>query len=68
MSQIELERLLGRLITDAEFRARAANSLEKAAGKEGIVLSAEEISLMRTIDFSRFGQVAETLDDSLRRN
>lgn len=68
MSQIELERLLGRLITDAEFRARAANSLEKAAGKEGIVLSVEEMSLMRTIDFSRFGQVAETLDDSLRRN
>lgn len=67
MSQIEVERLLGRLITDADFRTRAANSLTKAASKEGIALSAEELSLLGYVDFSQFTMIAETLDGSIRR-
>jgi len=67
MSQIEVERFLGRLITDADFRARAARSLEKAAIKEGITLSSEEMSLLAGFDDALFGQVAETLDNSIRR-
>ncbi|MBV5340040.1 MAG: hypothetical protein J0665_10880 [Deltaproteobacteria bacterium] len=67
MSQIEVERLLGRLITDADFRSRAACSLEKAAGKEGIVLSVEEMSFLNHINFSKFGLIAESLDDSIIR-
>ena len=67
MSQIEVERLLGRLITDSEFRAMAANSLERAIGKEGMTLSEVEMLLLSNIDFSQFGQVAETLDGSVRR-
>lgn len=67
MSQLEVERFLGRIITDAEFRAKAANSLEYAVSKEGIVLSAAEMSFLRNIDFPQFGLVAETLDDSIRR-
>ena len=67
MSQIELERFLGRLITDADFRARAAFSLKSACCGEGIVLSSEELSFLNHIDFSQFGQVADTLDDSIRR-
>lgn len=67
MSQIEVERFLGRLITDANFRARAARSLEKAAIKEGITLSSGEMSLLAGFDCALFGQVAETLDNSIRR-
>ncbi|MBC8017001.1 MAG: hypothetical protein H7X83_00580 [Verrucomicrobia bacterium] len=67
MSQIEVERFLGRLITDADFRARAACSLEKAASKEGVNLSREEMLLLAGIDYALFGRVAETLDDSIRR-
>ena len=67
MSQIEVERLLGRLITDLDFRTCAARSLVKAISKVGIVLSAEETSLLSHIDFSRFGLIAETLDGSIRR-
>lgn len=67
MSQVEVERLLGRLLTDADFRTMAAHSLKKAAGKEGIVLSVEEMSLLSRMNFAQFGLVAESLDGSIRR-
>ena len=67
MSQVEIERFLGRLITDADFRSRAASSLTKACRGEGITLSTEELSYLNNINFSQFGLVAETLDDSIRR-
>ena len=68
MSQIEVERFLGRVITDANFRSRAAKSLEIACCCEGIYLSQIEISMLSTIDFSEFCQAAETVDGSIRRN
>jgi len=67
MSQAEIERLLGRLITDAEFRVRAARSLEHAVRKEGFALSKEELSLLYDSDFSQLGLVAADLDDSIIR-
>ena len=67
MSQIELERFLGRLILDADFRARAAYSLIKVCCDEGMALSAEEMLLLSRVDFSQFSQIAETLNGSIRR-
>jgi len=67
MSQMEIERLLGRLITDADFRVRAARSLENAVRKEGFALSIEEMSLLYDSDLSQFGLVATALNDSIRR-
>jgi hypothetical protein len=68
MSQIEVERLLGRLLTDHKFRTSAAHSLEKAASKEGIVLSKTEALILKSIDISRFIQVSNSLDDSIKRS
>lgn len=68
MSQIEVERFLGRLLTDPDFRTRASHSLEKVIGKEGIALSTTETSILMNIDFSQFVQVSETLDDSIKRS
>lgn len=67
MSQIEIERLLGRLITDAAFRVRVARSLENAVRNDGFTLSKEEMSLLYDSDFSQFELVGETLNDSIRR-
>lgn len=67
MSQDGVERFLGRIITDADFRARAAQSLEKTAIMAGITLSREETALIKCIDFTLFGQVADTISDSIRR-
>lgn len=67
MSQVEVERFLGRIITDADFRARAAGSLESACYHEGIVVSAEEMSLLLNTDFFLLGQASAIIDDSLKR-
>lgn len=68
MSQIEVERLLGRLLTDHKFRTTAANSLEKAATKEGIVLSKTEALILRSIDISQFIRISDELHDSIKRS
>jgi len=67
MSQIEVERFLGRILTDSDFRARAASSLQNACGGEGIVISLEEFSYLRNINYLKFSHLAETLDDAIRR-
>ena len=68
MSQIEVERFLGRLITDDYFRTMASGSLEKTLFKEGIVLSKEEISILSRIEFSQYTHVAQSLDDAIKRS
>ena len=67
MSQYDVESFLGRIITDAGFRVRAASSLNSACYSEGFTLSPKEISILGDLDFSRFGLVAEALDDSIKR-
>ena len=67
MSQIEVERFLGRLITDADFRAKAASSVMSTCCIEGIALSTVEMSFLNQIDFSQFALVAEQLDNSILR-
>lgn len=67
MSQKEVERFLGRLITDADFRTKATFSLMSACSTEGIALSPEEMTFLQCLDFNEFGAVAESIDDSIRR-
>ncbi len=67
MSQIEVERFLGRLITDAGFRAKAASSVMSVCCIEGIALSTVEMSFLKHLDFSQFALVAGQLDDSILR-
>lgn len=67
MSQIELERFLGRLITDADFRAMAAISLQSVCHSEGIILSSAEMSFLNQMDFTQFCMIASQLEDSILR-
>jgi hypothetical protein len=67
MSQVEVERFLGRVITDADFRTRAVLSLKSTCFSEGIVLSRQEMALLSHLDLSKFGLVAASLDDAIRR-
>lgn len=67
MSQVEIERFLGRCVTDADFRLRAATSLDSVCHKEGFTLSTQEKQFLRQVDFSRFSSLAEALDDCIRR-
>ena len=67
MSQIEVERFLGRIITDAKFRTKAANSLESVCYKEGIALSQAEKAFLLALDYSVINMIAELIDDSIKR-
>ncbi|NTW81146.1 MAG: hypothetical protein HGB32_13530, partial [Geobacteraceae bacterium] len=62
-----VERFLGRIITDADFRTRAAQEPEKTSAMAGITLSREEMALLECIDFKLFAQVSDTISDSIRR-
>lgn len=68
MSQNEVERFLGRIITDADFRAHAEKCLEEACYSKGYALSSVELSFLCRLNFQAFQQLSETLDDSIRRS
>ncbi len=67
MSQNEVERFLGRIITDADFRTGAARSLESACFSKGFSLSIAELSFLSFIDYSLIKLIVETIDDSIKR-
>ena len=68
MSQIEVEKFLGRIITDTQFRLKASKSMEKACYVNGFSLTAAEMSFLRSIDFGLVNSIAESIDDSIKRN
>lgn len=67
MSQEHVERLIGRLLTDEQFRKRAVCDLARACNEEGYALSAEELQLVRQADFVRLSTAAEGLDGGIKR-
>ena len=67
MSQDSVERLLGRLITDAGFRAEAAVSLENICRREGYDLTAGELRMLARLAVEAFEGVALQIDPGLRR-
>ncbi len=68
MSQVEVEKFLGRIITDARFRLKASKSMEKACYVNGFSLTTVEMSFLRSIDFELINSIAASIDDSIKRN
>ena len=67
MCQDSVERLLGRLFTDASFRTKAAVAMANACHQEGYTLSEGELRLVARIDTSVFDTVANHIDSGLCR-
>jgi hypothetical protein len=68
MSQEAVERLLGRLITDARFRKLTAHSLELACRQEGYPLSPVELRLLSTfLALQPLAELGDQLDPGLCR-
>lgn len=61
MSQDNVERLLGRLITDSVFLEACRESLERACMERGILVSELELSAIRETDIRRFASLAPVL-------
>lgn len=71
MSQDNVERLLGRLITDSDFVEACCESLERACIERGLLVSELELSAIRETDIRRFASfapvLASVLDDRIIR-
>jgi len=67
MSQDAVERFLGRIITDEDFRESAKNSLPEACLKSGYTLSRHEEEILRIIDFDEFVRVSKSIDKRIKR-
>jgi hypothetical protein len=67
MSQDDVERLLGRLITDETFRKLAADSLAAACVQNGFQLSGTELELLSDLDVEWFIEFSRRVDPGLCR-
>ena len=67
MSQEIVERVIGRLITDEQFRCCAVESLERTCRKEGYLLTPTEIKLLSSVSLKSLAKLADELNLGLRR-
>jgi len=67
MSQRAVERLIGRLITDDQFRRKACSSLSAACCEVGLELTPGEMALLSRMEFTCFTDLSRRLDPGLRR-
>lgn len=67
MSQDMVEKLLGRLLTDDQFRCRSVLSLADSCREEGFFLSQEELDSIRHEDLVLLEWVAIRLDKNIKR-
>lgn len=67
MSQEAVEKVLGRLLTDEQFRTQAQHQLGAACRQEGYLLSPEEMKMLSRTDLTGFSDLAEQLNPCLRR-
>ncbi len=67
MSQEAVERVLGRLLTDEQFRRFAERSLEKACRENGYVLSDAELEILSRMNLNTLEGVADSVDPRLQR-
>ena len=67
MSQDSVERFLGRIITDEDFRECAKNSLPEACVKSGYTLSCHEEEILRILDLDEFVRISKSIDKRIKR-
>ncbi|QWV93956.1 hypothetical protein KP004_01830 [Geomonas oryzisoli] len=68
MSQESVEKFLGRLVTDGNFRRVAAASFEHAALQAGLTMSQAEIAALQRVDLDLLAALADSVDDSILRS
>ncbi len=68
MSQDGVERFLGRLITDEDFREKAGNSLSRICMEHGFDLTTDEKRILGKMNLNEFGLVAYLLNKGIKRS
>ncbi len=67
MAQESVEKFLGRLITDDDFREFIKNSFNKACLEYGYTLTPAEQKIMQSIDFDSFIYLSNSIDRGIKR-
>lgn len=67
MSQEAIERILGRLITDEQFRQSVTESLEIACRQAGYLLAPNEIQLLSSLKLECISKLTDELNPGLLR-
>lgn len=67
MSQRDVERTLGRLLTDASFRRDFFRNPARACLELGVQLAAHEVDALRRVPTRQLARLAAQLDDRICR-
>lgn len=67
MSQENVERLLGRMLTDNDFLLACRHCLEKTCLAEGLPVTSIELSALEKSDLMKLASLSSVLDDRLKR-
>lgn len=67
MAQESVERLIGRLLTDDQFRGRVARNLALTCHEEGYHLSEEEQRLILRMDLQALSAISGNIDGGIKR-
>ena len=67
MSQDAVEKVLGRMLTDDQFRRRVSQDLVVACQEKGYLLDDEELALVGKFDVTSLSTAAEILDGGIKR-
>jgi hypothetical protein len=67
MSQEDVEKLLGRLLTDDLMRQRATIQLTAICEEEGYCLTVDEIKKIKPEDIARLAMVSSWMDTGIKR-
>ncbi len=68
MSQDSVERFLGRLLTDDDFRKSVMNSFNRVCFEEGFELTGEERKILQKTDFEKFTMLANVINEGIKMN
>ncbi|MBF0292054.1 MAG: Franean1_4349 family RiPP [Nitrospinae bacterium] len=68
MSQESVERFLGRIITDDDFRRMAMGSIKLAMADYGLSFTDEEMSAVMAVDWDIIELVSGDLDKTIKRS
>ncbi|MEI6704236.1 MAG: Os1348 family NHLP clan protein [Deltaproteobacteria bacterium] len=67
MSQEDIEKLLGRLLTDDLMRQRATTQLAAICEDEGYRLTPDEVKKIKPEDIARLAMVSSWMDTGIKR-
>lgn len=67
MTQHAVERTIGKLVTDADFRARFFSGPAAATWEAGLTLSPVELDALAALPYAALTRFSKTLDPRIRR-